>query len=78
MAERRSGDRFTCTLGVVKTHFVWFSTDLGRLKIFEILTFFENFRKFWRVRAGVGGLAIRNAWAWRYRKRGRAGGTWKC
>ena len=78
MAEPRAGDRFTYTLGVVKTHFGWFPTDLGRLKIFEILTFFENFRKFWRVRAGGDGLGIRNAWARGYRKRGRAGTTWKC
>ena len=49
MARPRAGDRFTCTLGVVKTHFGWFPTDLGPMKIFEILTFFE---KNWEILAG--------------------------
>ena len=43
MAEPRAGDRLTCTVGVVKTHFGWFPTDLGSMKIFKILTFFEIF-----------------------------------
>ena len=32
MAEPLAGDRFTCTLGVVKTHYGWFPTDLGTMK----------------------------------------------
>ena len=40
MAEPRAGDRFACTVGVVETHFGWFPTDLGPMKIFETLTFF--------------------------------------
>ena len=43
MAEPRAGDRFTCTVGVAKTHVGWFPTDLGSMKFFKILTFFEIF-----------------------------------
>ena len=43
MAEPRSGDRLTCTVGVVKTHFGWFPTDLGSMKNFKILSFSEIF-----------------------------------
>ena len=43
MAEPRVGDRFTCTVGVVKTHFGWFPTDLGPMSVFyNCFVIFKN------------------------------------
>ena len=46
MAEPRAGERFTCTVGVAKTHFRRFLTDLWPMKIFENFRFFDIFHNF--------------------------------